>query len=138
MSRSNTMKIISFLLLNLLLISSVFSQISGKIEGFVKDEKSEPLPGANISIEGTMSGASTNLEGKFIILNVRPGVYTLKVQFIGFKTVRVQNVQVIADQSSKINVTLKESAVDLGEEVVVTAERPLIRKDLTVMHFFPI
>ncbi|MBC8186532.1 carboxypeptidase-like regulatory domain-containing protein [candidate division KSB1 bacterium] len=125
------MKMISFLLLNLLLISSVFSQIPGKIEGFVKDEKSEALPGANVSIEGTMSGASTNLEGKFIILNVRPGIYTLKVQFIGFKTVRVQNVQIIADQSSKINVTLKESAIDLGEEVVVTAERPLIRKDLT-------
>lgn len=125
------MKIFSFLLLNFLLISSALSQISGKIEGYVKDEKSEPLPGANVSIEGTMSGASTDLDGKFVILNVRPGVYTLRVQFIGFTTVRVQNVQVIADGSSKINVTLKTSAINLGEEVVVTAERPLVSKDLT-------
>ncbi len=126
------MKIISFLLLlQLILTASVFSQVSGRIEGFVLDEKAEPLPGANVSLEETRSGASTNPEGKFIILNVRPGIYTLKVQYIGFKTVRIQNIQVIADQTTKRNVTLPASTLDLGEELVVTAERPLVEKDMT-------
>ncbi len=109
----------------------VYSQVTGRIAGRVVNEKREALPGANVSIEGTLQGASTDLQGNFIILNVRPGVYTLKVQFIGYQTVRVKNVMVIADQTTKITVTMHESALNLGKAVVVTAEKPLIRKDET-------
>ncbi len=109
----------------------VFSQVSGRIAGRVVNEKKEALPGANVSIEGTLRGASTDLQGNFVILNVRPGVYTLKVQFIGYRTIRLKNVLVVADQTTKVHVTLHPSALNLGKSVVVTAEKPLIQKDET-------
>ncbi|CUS92585.1 Domain of unknown function (DUF4480), partial [Candidatus Kryptonium thompsonii] len=43
----------------------------GKIAGKVVDmETKEPLIGANVIIEGTLLGASTDLNGNYVILTV--------------------------------------------------------------------
>ena len=112
-------------------LTPLYAQVRGRISGTVTSETGEPLPGANVSLEGTLLGASTDAQGHYVIVNVRPGVYTLKVQYIGYQTVRLRGVQVIADQTTVVNVKLRETAVNLGKEVVVTAERPLIQRDLT-------
>jgi len=126
------MKKIPFLFLFLfLMVPTLHSQVSGRIKGTVLDEKGAPLPGANVTLEKTFTGASTDLNGKFLILHVRPGVYTLRIQFMGYRTVRVKNVQVIADQTTSLSVTLHPAAIALGQSIVVTAEKPLVQKDVT-------
>ena len=105
---------------------------TGKIVGYVTDADSgEPLPGANVIIEGTTMGAATDLEGYYIILNVPPGIYTLVASMIGYQRMRIENVRVSINFTSKVNFQLKSTVLEVSEEITVVAERPVIRKDLT-------
>lgn len=114
------------------LILTVFAGTTGKIAGRVTDAKTgEGIPFANVIIEGTTLGAATNLEGYYTIINVPPGVYTVKASVVGYETKIVTNVRVNIDLTTRVDFELREKTVELGQEVVVTATRPLIQKDLT-------
>ena len=63
-----------------LLSSLVFAGSTGKISGNVIDASTgEGLPFANVFINGTGMGAATDIDGHFTILNVPPGVYSVKI-----------------------------------------------------------
>lgn len=122
-------KIIAFLLL-FFSLNAITGQ-TGKIKGTVKDSKTdEPLIGVNVVIENKRMGAITDVSGDYVILNVPPSTYTLVVSLIGYKHVKVHDVRVFVDQTTMINVSLPEEAIEIGE-VIVKADRPLVRKDLT-------
>ncbi|MCZ6674083.1 MAG: carboxypeptidase-like regulatory domain-containing protein, partial [Verrucomicrobia bacterium] len=104
---------------------------TGKIAGKVKDANGEALPGANVVLLGTSFGAATDLKGNYVILNVAPGTYMLKATMIGYQAMQMNNVRVSVDLTTRINFSLNEAVVELGMEVVVTAERPMIVKDQT-------
>jgi outer membrane receptor protein involved in Fe transport len=104
---------------------------TGKISGTVKDrETGEALPGVNVLVEGTSRGAATDINGEYVILNLPAGNYTLRASFIGYATVRLQNLRVNIDQTTRQDFQLAAETLT-GEEVVVIAERPLVQKDLT-------
>lgn len=105
---------------------------TGKIVGTVKDDKTgDTLPGVNVILEGTMQGAVTDIEGELMIINVPPGIYTMQVKMIGYQTKAVANVRVSVDMTTTVNVGLSQTVVDVGEEVTVVAERPIVQKDKT-------
>ncbi|GAB4374906.1 MAG: hypothetical protein Kow0042_19870 [Calditrichia bacterium] len=107
------------------------AQNVGKLAGTVKEaETGEPLPGANIVIEGTGMGAATDEDGVYYILNVPPGKYEVRAIMIGYKTMRMLDVIVNAGRTTQIDFEL-ESEVFEAEEVVVTAERPDVERDKT-------
>ena len=108
----------------------IFSQISGKLTGIIKDEKDQPLVGANVLVEGTNLGAASDFEGRFVILNLRAGTYTIKVRFIGYKTYVVENLRISADQTKIINISMQPEVIT-GEEVVVVAKKPLVEFNQT-------
>jgi len=120
------------LLVILLLISNKgLCGTTGKISGYVKDkETGDPLPGVNIVLQGTTIGAATNLEGYYFIINVPPGKYTVVATMMGYGTMKVTDVQVLNDLTTRQDFLL-EPAVLRGEEVTVVAERPLIQPDIT-------
>lgn len=121
--------VVSLFLINGTKSSELYT--TGKIVGqVIEAETGETLPGVNVSIVGTLQGAVTDIDGYFIILNVSPGTYELKASFLGFKTQIVQEVRVKINQTTTIDFTMGESVIK-GEEVVVTAERPIVQKDLT-------
>ncbi len=104
---------------------------SGKIAGRVTDAATgDALPGVNVTIEGTTQGTSTDLEGYYAILNVKPGVYAVRASFIGFAPQVVQDVGVQIDQTTTINYALREETFQ-GEEIVVVAERPVVQPDVS-------
>lgn len=122
----------SLLLLFLIVLpDSGFSGTTGKITGRVIDAGTgEPLFGCNVIIEGTYLGAATNANGDFFILNVPPGVYRVKAGMIGYQVVVYENVQISADLTTIQDFELKTEIIK-GEEVVVTAIRKMIVKDMT-------
>ncbi|MFQ5627626.1 MAG: carboxypeptidase-like regulatory domain-containing protein, partial [bacterium] len=71
--------------------------IAGKV---VDGNTGDPLPGTNVQIEGTTLGGSTDEAGEYFILNVPPGVYSVKASFIGHAATTVTNVRVIVDQTT--------------------------------------
>ncbi|MGD8415086.1 MAG: carboxypeptidase-like regulatory domain-containing protein [Candidatus Latescibacterota bacterium] len=104
---------------------------TGKIVGKITDAQTgEALPGANVIIDGTTIGAAADVDGQFLILQAPPGTHTLRVTMIGYATSLVEDVKVQSGLTTEINVALSPSTLE-QEEVVVTAERPVIQKDET-------
>ena len=60
-----------------------------------------------------------------------PGSYTVKASAIGFNSVSVQSVRVMIDLTTNQDFQLSDTSVQLGQEVVVIATKPLIQKDRT-------
>ena len=118
------------LLVLLSLPSLLFAQTTGKISGSVVDDKNQPIPGANVVIEGTSMGAATDPEGKFFIINIPPETYSLKASAVGFAPQKMANVKVIGGLTTRVDFRLRSSDVQMGE-VVVEHTRPPVQKDLT-------
>lgn len=96
---------------------------SKALKGVVSDSEGEPLIGVGVVIEGTVTGAITDVDGSWTLRAKEGDV--LVFSCMGFKTVRVS-----VRQSNVINVTLEEDA-DLLEEVVVIGYGTMKRSDLT-------
>ncbi len=114
--------------------AAVYSQ-TGTIQGRIIDKETrEPIPFANIIAEigGTMvSGSTTSFEGEYSIKPLDPGVYTVKVTYIGYEPLAIQGVLVIANQIRFLNIELTPTTVALPEFTVVEFAIPLIDPDRT-------
>lgn len=118
----------------ILAVSIAYSGTTGKITGAVKDDKGQPLPGANVVLEGTKRGAVADKDGRYVILSVDPGVYSLSVSLIGYGKVVKSRVEVNIDYTTTMDFQLKEEAIS-ASEVVVTAERPPVEPDKTTSNY---
>jgi hypothetical protein len=124
-------RIAVLVLATLLVVPYCFAGNTGKIAGKVTDAKSkEPLAGVNITIVGTSLGAATDPDGGYTILNVPPNSYNLKASILGYDPVTVNGLHVSIDLTTRQDFELSESVVE-QKEVVITAERPLVQKDIT-------
>jgi outer membrane receptor for ferrienterochelin and colicin len=124
-------KMKKLLLLLLIIQTSLFAGVTGKLVGKVIDKNTgEPLIGANVIIQGTTLGSVADREGRFIIINIPPGVYSVKVSFIGYESVLFENVKVIVDQTTQLSIDLSAKSLQVGE-VVITAKSSMIHMDLT-------
>jgi len=122
---------ISLLLLMALSVGPLSAQTTGKIAGRVIDQQShQPLPGANVIIEGTTLGAAADERGDFFIINLSPGIYTLKVQMIGYSPYVVRDVRVSVNRTEFLEIKMQTMVIE-GETVVVTAPKISVRKDQT-------
>ena len=103
----------------------------GKIAGKVADAKTkQPLFGANVVIKGTTMGAITDRNGEYFIINIHPGTYAVAFSYVGYESVTKIEVLVNADRTTRVEVALKPTTIEVGS-VTVTADRPVIEKDLT-------
>ena len=114
---------------------AAWAQTTGKVAGRVTDAATgETLPGVNVLIEGTTLGASTDFDGEYAIIGLRPGTYTLTASFVGFATTRVSDVRVSVDLTTDVDIELREEVFE-GEEIVVEADAELVQRDLTSTEF---
>ena len=102
---------------------------TGKISGRVIDAATgEALPGANVVLEGTTRGATTNVNGEYFIILVTPSRYVVASSMVGYQTVRKTDVIVQLDLTATVDFELAQSAEQL-EDLIVTAERPPVQMD---------
>ncbi|MGF1636820.1 MAG: TonB-dependent receptor domain-containing protein [Cyclobacteriaceae bacterium] len=105
---------------------------TGSISGVIKDEISgEAIIGANVVIEGTTQGASTNLDGEYSINNVKAGVYNIKVSYVAYNDKIVENVRVSEGANVNLNVVITENIAEL-EGIVITGVRD-VSTDLSMI-----
>lgn len=119
---STSFKILFFLFLSFLLLtaSPSFTQQMTTIAGKVVDQHSNtPLAGANVIIEGTNLGTTTDQHGNFQ-MDVPPGNYVISVSFIGYD-INKKRLD-IGVEPVEINFQLTPRVLP-GQEVVVTATR---------------
>ena len=122
----------SALALTLLILLPVFLFAQeGKLRGKITDKESgEPLIGANVQIEGMTLGASSDVDGNYVILSVPVGTYTLKVTYVGYSPIEESNVRVNSNLSTILDFKLSSTAVQV-KPVEIVAERPLVNKSAT-------
>src|SRR5450759_2419404 len=112
--------------------SALFSGTTGKIAGKILDEKTnEPIIGANVVVSGTALGGATDIDGNYFINNIPPGSYALRVSAVGYNPVNYNQIRVNIDLTTHLDVKISETVIDIGKEVIITAERQLVQKDLT-------
>jgi hypothetical protein len=94
---------------------SIFSQKAGVIRGTIYEkENGEPSFGTNVKIKGTGTGASTDINGFYQISKVSPGLITLEVSNIEFKTIEYE-VEVKAGRIVTKNFYMEENTEILNE-----------------------
>ena len=104
----------------------LFAQSTGTLSGYVTDSRTgEPLIGANVGIEGTSRGSSTDSDGFYEIRNIEPGSYNITATFIGYEPQRQVNINVRSAGNRSINFELTPTAEEL-DEVVVSVSEPFI------------
>lgn len=95
-----------------------------QVTGIVRDAAdNSPLPGVNVTVKGTQTGAITNLEGKYTISVSSVGI--LVFSFIGYESVEIQ-----VEEKQVVDIQLKESLEKL-DEVVVIGYGSATRKEIT-------
>ena len=110
---------------------SLLAGTTGILEGFVRDKTTgKPLPGANVIVAQTRQGAASSATGYFRVSNLPAGTYEVRVSLIGYQTISFRNIIIQPDLTTRLNVNLTETAIEL-EELEVRAERPLIQRDIT-------
>lgn len=118
-----------------LIPSFAYARTTGQITGKILAAKDgTPLPGADVIVENTFLGASASITGEFIIEKVPPGTVTLRVSMMGYKTLRVENVRVLAGKITKIRVELKTDVVQMDPVVVIASKQAqeLLRSPVSV------
>ncbi|MBK5280162.1 MAG: TonB-dependent receptor [Bacteroidia bacterium] len=105
-----------FLLLFTISSLSAFSQTI--VTGIVTDEKGEGIPGANVFIQDSYDGISSDADGKFSFSTDEKGSKFLVVTFVGYK--QFQQAVELNGQPIKVNVSLREEINQL-DAVVISA-----------------
>jgi outer membrane receptor protein involved in Fe transport len=106
-------------------LSALFIYAQGHLEGKINDEKGLPLIGANIVLENTSKGTTTDANGKFHLDFNGEFPFDIKVSFIGF-----QSKNVTVKDGSFLTVSLSES-VEIEE---VTVESKVSTTELSMVN----
>ena len=105
MKKYSTFLIVLF---TLFVSSALFAQTGvGKLSGKVLDEITrEPLIGANIILINTDLGAATDVNGNYFMLNITPGTYEVRISYVGYAPVLIQEVRIVAGITYELNAQL--------------------------------
>ena len=111
----------------LFLPASAFAQAS--ISGTVKDASGGVLPGVTIEAASDVliekvRTATTDGNGRFQLVDLRPGKYTVTFQLTGFGTVKREGVELSGTGNTVVDADLRVGAV--AETITVTGEAPLV------------
>ena len=105
---------------------------TGTIEGRITAEiTGDPIPGVTVFVVGTKHGAATDADGRFRILRVAPGTYTVKISSVEYNTVTITDVVVSADSTVVINHALTEKVTELDREITVHCGVDILDKYVT-------
>jgi outer membrane receptor protein involved in Fe transport len=95
----------------------------GKISGTVSDRKTgETLIGVTVKVVGTTFGASTDVDGRFLIAGLPSGKYTIEVSYVGYTSKRISDVQINEGAVTPLDVILEESSANNLKEIVITSK----------------
>lgn len=92
---------------------------TGNVQGTISDENGIYVPGATVQITTLSKGAVTNFDGRFTLVGIPEGNYTLQISYLGYADVE-QEVSVTSGQTSSVNIVMSPTNFQL-QEVQVTA-----------------
>lgn len=122
--------LINVCLIMVMIVSVTMGGTTGKLAGRITDKQTgEALIGANIVIKSANvnSGASTDVDGYYHVLNLPPGSYQVIISYIGY-TKAERTVSIKVDQTTTLDIQLSTEAY-LADEVLVVGDRTIVQRD---------
>ena len=132
MLRTNVLTLALGVILSMLLVplsaSAQQAQASG-IAGVVKDASGAVLPGVTVEAASPaliekVRTVVTDGEGRYNIVDLRPGTYIVSFSITGFNSFRRDGIELTSGFTATVNADMKIGA--LSETVTVTGESPLV------------
>ena len=117
------------LLVAVLALVPAIAAAQSTIGGVVTDPSGAVLPGVTVEaassalIEKTRA-VTTDDQGRYSIVDLRPGVYTVAFSLQGFSTISREGIQVTANVTVPLNVELRVGSV--AETITVTGATPMV------------
>ncbi|MGH9665489.1 MAG: TonB-dependent receptor domain-containing protein, partial [Bryobacteraceae bacterium] len=116
--------------------TAAFGQIvSGTIVGRASDASGALVPGATVAVKNVATGleraATTDGGGNFVFAQLAPGTYSLSATAAGFKKYSVSRIELLVDQSARVDVHFELGAVN--QEVEVTAAAAQIDSETSAL-----
>jgi outer membrane receptor protein involved in Fe transport len=87
------------------------------VKGKITDNTGQPLPGANVIIEGTTTGTSSDFDGNYIITSEQAPPFKIIVSYTGFET------QTLDVTSNNLTIDIQMAEGNALDEVIISASR---------------
>ena len=100
------------------------------------------IPFANIVLDSTQIGTTSDENGRYEIDNIKPGIYNLTCSFVGFKTAYIYEISVGSASTTDINIALTKKAALLDQVMIQTnrieksAESPLSKQTIGATEIY--
>lgn len=91
---------------------------SGNIKGVISDENGLTVPGSTVVIQSLKKGTVTDFNGKYTLVNIPEGNYTITVEYLGYSDL-TKDITVKANETVTLNFTLNTEDTNL-DEVLIT------------------
>ncbi|MCF8228815.1 MAG: carboxypeptidase-like regulatory domain-containing protein [Bacteroidales bacterium] len=117
------MKSVLMIMLFVLPLISMTQELNQTVRGTIVDQFSkEPLPGANIILPGSepLRGTTSDVEGKFRLDKVPVGRINLKISYLGYNDVSLNNLPLTSGKELVLHIQMEEMAIQ-AEEVEIKA-----------------
>lgn len=128
---ANSRKLLTCLMVLLVVVLMMplesFAVSTGQIKGQITDKKTgEPVIGASVMVVGTVRGANTDMDGRYAILRLDPGTYTIKISHLDYVNVEVTEVEVRIDQTFTVNQKMETDVTQIDETITVVGVRDVL------------
>jgi outer membrane receptor protein involved in Fe transport len=117
--KTGPISMLLFLLLSLPALAHSWGSVSGKLVD-AKTEKG--ISFANITIENSLIGTTTDFQGNFLMKGVQTGTYTLLISHLGYKSMKIR-VKVNTNKTTHLLVKMQQASFDM-EDLTITGRRP--------------
>lgn len=128
-----------FVVLVFLVFASLVSAQTSALQGLVKDPQDKAVPGADVTLINKATGVERSTvsddAGNYQFAQIPPGLYQVKAELSGFKTVVVDELHLQVDTPATIDLKFPEVG-EISETVVVTAEKLLNKVDASIGNPF--
>jgi hypothetical protein len=108
---------------------------TGRILGTVTDQSGGYVAGANVTVtsveRGTVRTIVTDSAGTYVVINLLPGTYTVRVEAKGFKTYNRQNLLLEVGKDLAVDPVLQTGA--MTESITITEEAPMVDTTSTTL-----
>jgi hypothetical protein len=114
------------------LFSAILYSQHGEISGRVFDKtNNEPLAFANVIVKGTQNTATTDIDGRFLMTDLKPGFIILEVTYVGYHSAKSPEILISNAKQEFVEIPMEISGINLDEIEVIanpfqrTEESPL-------------
>ena len=118
-----------FLALSCVVWPAMASAQTSTIAGVVRDASGGVLPGVTVEVASPAliekaRTVVTDSEGRYSVVSLRPGTYSVTFTLPGFGMVRREGIELTSDFTANVNADMKVGTLE--ETITVTGESPIV------------